>query len=51
LLRSQLFNVSSTDVGTYVAGISIVTVVALLAAALPVRRAATVDPMKALRLE
>ena len=51
LLRSQLFNVSNTDAGIYVAGISIVTVVALLAAALPVRRAATVDPLQALRIE
>jgi len=51
LLSSQLFNVSHTDAVTYVACVSIVTVVALLAAAVPVRRAATVDPMQALRLE
>jgi putative ABC transport system permease protein len=51
LLRSQLFNVSNTDAFTYFTGISIVTIVALLAAALPVRRAATVDPMQALRSE
>jgi putative ABC transport system permease protein len=51
LLRSQLFNVSNTDALTYFGGISIVTTVALLAAALPVRRAATLDPMQALRIE
>lgn len=51
LLSNLLFNVSNTDLGTYVAGISIVSVVALLAAAIPVRRAAMVDPMKALRLD
>jgi predicted permease len=50
-LRSQLFNVSSTDALTYIAGLSIVTAVALLAAALPARRAAMVDPMQALRAE
>ena len=50
-LRSQLFNISSTDPLTYVAGIAIVTVVALLAAALPAARAATIDPMQALRAE
>ena len=51
LLRSQLFNVSNTDVGIYIEGIAIVTAVALLAAAIPVRRAATVDPMLALRID
>jgi predicted permease len=51
LLSSQLFNVSHTDALTYVAGISIVTAVALLAAAIPARRAATVDPIQALRFE
>lgn len=50
-LQSQLFNVSTTDVLTYVTGIAIVTFVALLAAALPAQRAATVDPMQALRVE
>jgi predicted permease len=51
LLRSQLFNVAHTDMLTYAAGISIVTLVALLAAAIPARRAATVDPIQALRFE
>jgi predicted permease len=51
LLRSQLFNVSNTDAVTYVACIATVTAVALLAAAIPARRAATVDPIKALRFE
>jgi predicted permease len=51
LLRSQLFNVANTDTLTYAAGISIVTIVALLAAATPARRAATVDPIQALRFD
>ncbi len=51
LLRSQLFNVSNTDALTYVACIVTVTAVALLAAAIPARRAATVDPIQALRFE
>jgi len=51
LLRSQLFNVSNADALTYVACVFIVTAVALLAAAIPARRAATVDPIRALRFE
>lgn len=50
-LSSQLFNVSSADAFTYVGAISAVTVVALIAAALPAHRAATVDPVQALRAE
>lgn len=51
VLRSQLFDVSNTDAVTYSACVAIVTAVALLAAALPARRAAAVDPMQALRVE
>jgi ABC-type antimicrobial peptide transport system permease subunit len=51
LLQTQLFNVSSGDSLTYACGIAIVTSVALLAAALPAYRAATVDPMRTLRTE
>ena len=51
VLRSQLFNVSATDLSTYAGSILIVTAVAVLASALPARRAATVDPTEALRAE
>jgi ABC-type antimicrobial peptide transport system permease subunit len=51
LLQSQLFNVSSGDFLTYAAGTAIVTTVALLSAAIPAHRAATVDPMQTLRAE
>lgn len=50
-LQSQLFNVSNSDMLTYTAAIAVITFVVLLAAALPARRAATVDPMQALRTE
>ncbi|HET6220062.1 MAG TPA: ABC transporter permease [Acidobacteriaceae bacterium] len=50
-LRSQLFNVSSTDVNIYAIAITIVVFVAALAALIPARRAASVDPMRALRTE
>ena len=50
-LRSQLFHVSSTDVNVYAIAITIVVFVAALAALIPARRAASVDPMRALRTE
>jgi putative ABC transport system permease protein len=51
LLQSQLFNVSSSDALTYGSAVAIVTAVAMAAAAIPAHRAATVDPMQALRVE
>jgi putative ABC transport system permease protein len=51
VLRSQLFNVSPGDTFTYAAAVAGVTGVAMLAAALPAYRAATVDPMQALRAD
>jgi predicted permease len=51
MLRSQLFGVSAYDPLTVVAGTVMVSVVALLAASLPARRAASIEPMKALRTE
>ena len=51
LLQSQLFNVSSSDALTYGSAVAIVTAVAIAAAAIPAHRAATVDPMQALRVE
>ena len=50
-LRSQLFHVSSTDVMVYAVAITIVVFVAALAGLIPARRAASVDPMRALRTE
>ena len=51
LLRSQLYGISAADPVTLLAGTLLVAAVALLAALLPARRAASIEPMKALRTE
>ena len=50
-VRSQLFGVSFADPGVYIAGILLIGFVAALAGFIPSRRAATVDPARALRTE
>lgn len=51
LLRSFLFGVSAVDPLTFGAVAVLMTLLALLAAWVPARRAASVDPMKTLRME
>ena len=51
LLARFLFGVSATDMATFVAIPVILLAVALVAAFIPARRAARVDPVKALRAE
>jgi putative ABC transport system permease protein len=51
LVRSLLFGVEPTDPLTFTVGTGILVAAALLAAYLPARRAASVDPIKALRHE
>ena len=51
LMRSLLFDVSTTDWTVFGAGALLLGLTALLACYLPARRAATVDPMIALRHE
>ena len=51
LINNYLFNVSATDPMTFVLIASLLIFVALMACFLPARRAAKVDPMRALRHE
>jgi predicted permease len=51
LLASLLVNVSPTDVTTFAVTALLLLAVALLAAGIPARRAATVDPVNALRAD
>jgi putative ABC transport system permease protein len=50
-LRSQLYNVSTADFGIYAIGISVVASMVVLAATIPARRAASIEPATALRTE
>jgi ABC-type antimicrobial peptide transport system permease subunit len=50
-LRSQLFGISSGDPLTLVAVVILVAIVAVVAAMIPARRAAGVNPTRALRYE
>jgi len=49
LLRGLLFGVSPTDVSTLASTCALLLIVATLASWLPARRAASIDPMEALR--
>ena len=51
LIRSVLFGVSPLDAGTLLAAVVLLAMVATLAAFLPARRAASIDPLEAMRLE
>jgi ABC-type lipoprotein release transport system permease subunit len=50
-LRSMLYGVGTTDVLTFATVAAVLCAVAILACYLPARRAASVDPMQALRTE
>jgi predicted permease len=50
-IRSQLFGVSIADPVVYGSGIAVICLVAALSAFVPARRAATVDPARALRTD
>jgi predicted permease len=51
LLRSMLFNLSPGDPLSFIAALLAMTLIALVASAIPARRASSVDPIIALRYE
>jgi len=50
-IRSQLFGVGPGDVGSFALVVALVAATAAVAAYLPARRAARIDPLQALRSE
>ena len=51
LLKSQLFEVTPADPMTLMGAVAVTAVMVALAALLPARRAAAIEPMRALRTE
>ena len=51
LLRSMLFGLTSTDPLASIAALAGIAVVTIVATVLPARRAAAIDPMRALRVD
>jgi len=47
----QLYEVTPVDVASYAAAAALLTIVAMLATLVPARRAARIEPMRALRDE
>jgi ABC-type lipoprotein release transport system permease subunit len=50
-LKSLLYDISATDLTTYAAVVVAIGIAAMIAAWIPAKRAASVDPMVALRTE
>lgn len=50
-IAAQLFGVPATDLGTYVAAIGVLSLVAVVSSFVPARRASVIDPLTTLRYE
>jgi len=50
-ISSQLYEVTAADVASYAGAAALLTIVAMLATLVPARRAARIEPMRALRDE
>jgi ABC-type lipoprotein release transport system permease subunit len=50
-ISSQLYEVTPADVASYAGAALLLTIVAMLATLVPARRAARIEPMRALRDE
>jgi ABC-type lipoprotein release transport system permease subunit len=51
LVKAQLYEFAGTDAQVMVAAIVVIAVAACMAAIIPARRAASIEPMQALRTE
>jgi ABC-type antimicrobial peptide transport system permease subunit len=51
LIKSVLFGVSPLDAWSLAAAVAVLATVSMLAAFLPARRAASIDPLEAMRIE
>jgi ABC-type antimicrobial peptide transport system permease subunit len=51
LIKSVLFGVSPLDAWTLAAAVAVLAVVSLLAVFIPARKAASIDPLEAMRIE
>jgi ABC-type antimicrobial peptide transport system permease subunit len=51
LIRAQLYGVKAYDLATLMVAVLVLSVFAVLAGFIPARRAASIEPMRALRIE
>jgi putative ABC transport system permease protein len=51
LIASYLWGVTTTDPGTYLAAVAVITTIAGLACVAPVKRAVRIDPTAALKVD
>jgi ABC-type antimicrobial peptide transport system permease subunit len=51
VVKSQLYDITSVDAGVIAAAIGLLAAAACVAGIIPAQRAATIDPVKALRVD